>query len=138
MGESVIPADLKRMKKNDIILIGVLAALSLAAYGIIALFSVNGTKDAEAVVLIDGEEYGRYPLNEDITKKIVSTDGDSDYNILEIRDGKAEITEATCPDKICVKHRPVDKQGESLVCLPNKVVVEIQSGEKSEVDATTR
>lgn len=135
MEESVIPADLKWMKKNDIILTGVLLVCAFVVYGVVTLYSANSTKDAEAVVLIDGEEYGRYPLDEDITEKIQPADGS--YNVLEIRDGKAEITEATCPDKICVNHRPVNKQGESLVCLPNKVVVEIQNGEKPEVDGTT-
>ena len=63
---------------------------------------------------------------------------DGSYNILRIRDGKAEITEASCPDKICVKHRPVHGQGESLVCLPNRLVVEIENGEDLGIDAGTR
>lgn len=123
------------MKKNDIILIAVIVVLALAAFGGISLYSANSTREAEAVVILDGEEQGRYPLSQDTTVKIDLADGS--YNILEIKDGKADIIEATCPDKICVEHRPVSKRGESLVCLPNQVVVEIENGEETEVDIST-
>ena len=124
------------MKKNDLILIGVIAVLALSAFGGISLYSADSTKEAEAVVRVDGQEQGRYPLDKDRTVKIELADGS--YNILEIKDGKADMTEATCPDKICVDHRPVNKRGESLVCLPNQVVVEIENGVESEVDSSTR
>ncbi len=56
---------------------------------------------------------------------------------MEIKDGQADITKAYCPDKICVDQRPVSRQGESLVCLPNKVVVEIENGGEPEIDGST-
>lgn len=123
------------MKKNDLILIGVIVVVALAALGGISLYSASSTSEAEAVVLLDGEEYGRYPLNQDVQVNIELPDGS--YNILEIKDGKADITQASCPDKICVEHRPVSKRGESLVCLPNQVVVKIENGEEAEVDIST-
>ncbi len=123
------------MKKNDFKLIAVIAALALAAFAGISLYSVRTTREGEAVVYFDGDEQGRYPLNQDISVEIPSEDGN--YNRLQIKDGKANITEASCPDKICVKHRPVQSQGESLVCLPNKVVVEIENGMGLEVDGST-
>lgn len=87
------------------------------------------------MVEVDGQEQGRYPLDQDTSVEIRLEDGS--YNRLEIKDGRADITEASCPDKICVKHRPVSRRGESLVCLPNKVVVEIENGQAPEVDGTT-
>ncbi len=124
------------MKKNDVILIAVLLTAALAVFGGIALFSAKNTKDAEAVVYLEGEEQGRYPLDQDATVKIEAASGG--YNILEIHGGKADITEASCPDKICVNHRPVNHQGESLVCLPNEVVVEIVNGGEPAMDTSTR
>ena len=62
---------------------------------------------------------------------------DGSYNLLVIQDGKADVTEASCPDGICVNHRAISKQGQSIVCLPNKVVVEIENGEESDLDAVT-
>lgn len=123
------------MKKNDIIMIAVIVIIALAAFAGINLYGEHNTKDAQAVVTIDGDVYGTYPLAEDATVKIESEDGG--FNLLVIEDGAASVEEASCPDKICVRHKPIDKTGETLVCLPNKVVVEIQNGEASDVDAST-
>ncbi|MCI8484439.1 MAG: NusG domain II-containing protein [Lachnospiraceae bacterium] len=134
MEASVAPADLNLMKKNDVILMGVLAAAALILSVGISLYFAANTKMAEAVVYVDGKEQGRYALNHPQTVKISS--GDGNYNVLEIKENQAEITEASCPDKLCVKHRPVKKSGESLVCLPNRVVVEIENGDEREVDSS--
>ena len=120
-------------KKNDILLVAVILVLALVAYFGMSIFQEANTHNAEAVVLIDGEEYGRFPLANDLTKRIELEDGS--YNVLVIADGKADITEASCPDGICVSHRAVNKQNQSITCLPNKLVVEIRNGESSDVDA---
>ena len=122
-------------KKNDIILIGGGLILALVVYFVMTFFQGQATHNAKAVVTIDGEVYGSFPLDTDHVEKIDLPDGS--YNILEIKDGKADITEASCPDGICVDHRAVNKQSQSIVCLPNKVVVEIESGEEAELDAVT-
>jgi len=123
------------MKKNDMILIGVILGLALVVYLGMLLFQGANTHDAEAVVLIDGVEYGSFPLDTDTVERIELPDGS--YNVLEIKEGKADVTEASCPDGICVNHRPVSKQKQSITCLPNRLVVEIRNGEASDVDAMT-
>lgn len=124
------------MKKNDVLLLAALIVAALAGFGGVSLYSKLSTREPQAVVYLDGEEQGRYPLSEDTTVEIRQTDGS--YNILQIQNGKAEITAASCPDKVCVNHRPVGGQGESLVCLPNKMVVEIENDEELGIDAGTR
>ncbi len=47
-------------------------------------------------------------------------------NTIEIKDGEVDVTEASCKNRICVNHKKIEKKGESIVCLPNKVVVEIK------------
>lgn len=136
MGKSANPAGLKQMKKNDMILAAALVALACVAFGGMAFYSRLTTKEPEAVVSLDGKEQGRYPLSENTMVEIRQEDGS--YNILQIQDGEAEITKASCPDKVCVRHRSVSRQGESLVCLPNKMVVEIKNGEDSGIDAGIR
>lgn len=74
-------------------------------------------------VTVDGEIYGIYSLSVDVTEDIISGEDGSGLNRLVIRDGKAHIESATCPDGICVDHPPIFKSGESIVCLPNRVVV---------------
>ena len=77
------------------------------------------------------------PVKEPVQQEQEASAESGGYNLLIIEDGAASIEEASCPDKICVNHKPVDKKGETLVCLPNKVVVEIQNGEEADVDAST-
>lgn len=107
----------------------------MIAYFGIWIFRECTTKEGTAVVTVDGEVYGRYPLDENITEKIEFPDGS--YNILEIRDGEVTMTEASCPDKICVNHRPISKRNQSIVCLPNKVVIEIENGAESDIDSVS-
>lgn len=122
----------KRTRKNDLILILMLLVVALVSYLGIGLYQEMNTKNGVALVTIDGEEYASYPLTVDATERIELEDGS--YNLLVIEDGKADVTEASCPDGICVNHSAIDKRGESIVCLPNKVVVEIINGEESEID----
>ena len=124
------------MKKNDFILIGAILILALLSYGIMNFWQRSNTHDdAYVEVKIDGQVYATYPLNED-RQEIIET-GDGEYNTLVIKDGQADITEATCPDKICVKHRGIHYSGESIACLPHKLSVTVVGGEDNEIDATT-
>ena len=53
------------------------------------------------------------------------------YNIIEVRDNKIAVIDADCPDKIDVKMGFIEKPGETLVCLPHRLIVEIK-GDYSE------
>ena len=124
------------MKKNDVILIAVLLVVALLTAGGMRIWQMNNTKDsANVVVTIDGEVYGTYPLSEDRTERIELPDGS--YNILIISDGYADVTEASCPDQICVKHNHIRYSKEAIVCLPNKVVVTVEGGEDNDIDGST-
>ena len=118
----------KQKKRNDIILIVALLAVVIIASVAILLFRSEGDI---VTVSVDGHSYGKYSLNENITVKIKSNDG---YNILVIEDGQAYVESASCPDGICSSHRPVKHDGESIICLPNKVVIEIHSNNQNEPD----
>ena len=124
------------MKKNDIILIAIILAVTAVCLLGMRIWQKNNTKgDAAAVVTIDGNVYGQYPLSEDCVEKIEFPDGS--YNVLTIKDGYAQISEASCPDQICVHHNHIKYSEETIVCLPNKLVVEIQGGEDNGIDGST-
>lgn len=119
------------MKRNDLILIGTL--LGIAAVLFLAMFFVKrNTVNGEAVVLIEGEEYGRYPLSEDCEVEIPGLLGN---NVLTIRDGKACMSAAVCPDKICMDFGEIHYNTEMIVCRPGSIVVIIENGDVSELDA---
>lgn len=122
----------KKIRKNDSILIGVLVLVAVLLFAGIRFWQGKATAEAVAVVTVDGEVYGRYPLSIDTVERLELPDGT--YNVLEIRDGRADITEASCPDGICVKHLPICRRGESIVCLPNRVVVEVENGTAADID----
>lgn len=113
---------------------GVTAGI-IAAAGILVLGGVQLVKEEGSRVIIrkDSSFYAEYPLSEDAVYRLEWEDGS--YNILTVQDGKASITEASCPDLLCVHERAIAKTRESIVCLPNKVEVLIQGAEESELDA---
>ena len=116
----------KRKVRNDIILI--VALVLIVAVAAVFVFVLSKPGDT-VVVTVDGEVYGEYSLSVDREIGIENGDG---FNVLVIKDGKAFIESASCPDGVCSSHRPVSRDGESIICLPNKVVVEIHAnGENS-------
>lgn len=130
---STSPAPKKggRKVRNDIIFIG--AILLLAVIG--ALFLLLFREEGDFVtVTVDGKLWGEYSLSENRTVEIKQENG---YNILVIEDGYARVESASCPDGICSSHKPVRHDGESIICLPNKVVVEVHSssGDKPDIVA---
>ena len=51
-------------------------------------------------------------------------------NVLEIKDGKAKMVEADCPDKLCMHQKSISSENENIVCLPNRVVVTVTGEDK--------
>ncbi len=108
--------------RNDIILI--VALLFVSVIGILYLFVFRSGGDTVRVT-VDGEIYGTYSLSQSITEDIRTGKDGEELNRLIINDGKAYIESASCPDGICVSHHPIFRDGESIVCLPNRVVVTV-------------
>ena len=120
---------LEKKRRNDIVLIAILLAAALAAFAVIQLTKKSG---GYAVVVQEGKEIAAYPLNEDTTVTFTSPAGG--YNTLVIKDGKADVTEADCPDKLCVNQHSISFDGETIVCLPKKLVVKVVSEVEADVD----
>lgn len=109
----------KKSYKNDILLILFFLIMAFVA---LIFMRFHGKSGAEVRVSVNNREYGVYSL--DKNQKI--TIGEDDWeNILEIKNGSANMIKADCPDKVCVNHAPISKKGETIVCLPHKVVVEV-------------
>lgn len=108
------------MKKGDIILICILV---LVGGGIVLSHYVNKKAGNQVVVTVDGDEYKILELKKDQEVKIECKDGH--YNILTIENGKADMTESDCKNQVCVKAVPIEHVGESISCLPHKVIVKI-------------
>lgn len=113
------------MKKKDWLTAAIILLVALLVW------SVNhftAKEPAKLQITVNGEIYGTYDLDKNQEIPI------NDTNICRIRDGKVSMTEANCPDQICVHTAAVSKDGGSVVCLPNRIVLEIisQNGEKTQ------
>ncbi len=122
----------KRMTKTDLLL---LALLLLAGSAGIWFVRARAREGAEVRITVDGQLYGTYPLSKE-AQVAISLDGPV-TNTLLISGGSARMVQADCPDKLCVQHNAVSKQGETIVCLPNKIVVEVTGG-KAAFDSVAR
>jgi hypothetical protein len=101
----------------DVILIASVLLLSLSVLLIVTLTREPG---ASARVMVDGRVVADYPLSVD--GEYVLNGGS---NILVIEGGAAYMKHADCPDGLCVKQRKKSRSGERIVCLPNRVSIEI-------------
>lgn len=109
----------KLVKAADIILLVVV--LVIALIGIIYIMSTR-KPGARVVISIDGEVVEEFELSKDHEYQVVTDYGE---NQVVIKAGEVDITAADCPDKVCVNHVPIDNAGETIICLPHKLVVEI-------------
>ena len=103
----------------------------LVVAGGLFLFLKFSADDGEQVIVkVDKKEIARYNLNTD--REVVIDGKDGGKNTLVIKDGKAYIKDATCPDKLCEHQGKIHMVGQSLICLPNRVVIEITDDKKDE------
>ncbi len=107
----------KKKLIGDLVLI-----LALLFVGLISFFAIRLTRGVGDTVLvtINGERVAEYSLSDDGEYSI---NGGS--NILIISEGTAYMLEASCPDKLCVNQGKISLSGERIVCLPNKIMIEI-------------
>ena len=118
------------LKKKDWVLIAIIIVVAGLAFFLHNLLGSNGAYCF--VVIVEGKIQGTYSLGED---QEISINGGT--NTLVIKNNRAKMKEADCPDQLCVNQKAISKNNESIICLPNKVVVEVESSENSEFDAVS-
>ena len=108
------------MKKKDFILIFIILLIVVVSFGINHFTNAKSGKQIE--IYVDNELYKTYDIDDEDENKIESEEG---YNVVKIHNHGAQITEASCPDKVCIHEGFITKPSESIVCLPNKVHIKI-------------
>lgn len=118
------------MKKKDLILICSVLVLAAAFWLIPRAVGIFGNSKAQKLrITVSGKEYGVYSLDEDQVIKI------GDTNVCEIKDKKVTMISTECPDQLCIHQGPIRLQGETIVCLPNKVVLEVTGMKQTDKEA---
>lgn len=104
------------MKKGDIAVICSVAVAFVLSIVLLIPFSKQGSR---VVVKQDNKIIYNESIN--INKTV-----DTLTNTVIIKDGIVYISDATCKNQVCVNTGKISKKGESIICLPNKVIVEIK------------
>lgn len=121
-----------KINKYDIILI-----ISIIVISVFVLYNNNknllrlGSNVAK--IYSNGELIEQYDLDSNYQKEFTIENGDN-YNTLEIRDGQVYIKDANCKDKLCVHQGKIHKDGELIVCIPNRLIVKIEGNNQNESD----
>ena len=123
----------KRFGKNDVIFISFLILFCVAVC--VFVYKGGSVEGSTISITIDGAEYGTYSLLEEQT---ITIEQNGNINIIEIKDGEAYMKDASCPDQLCVDQNEISYDKESIICLPNKVVITVTSDIESDLDGIVR
>ena len=110
--------------KKDLLFI----AAILLATGLAFLFFRPQPSESlsRAEISVDGKTVMELDLSED---QVLTVDGaGGGYNRIQVRDGAVSVLEASCPDKVCVHTGTVRYPGETIVCLPNRMIITVIQG----------
>ena len=106
-----------KLKKKELLIFSGLLIAALIAWFI--LYQIKASKDYGSInILVENQLYGSYDLGKDQVIKI------NDTNVCTIEHGVATMTDASCPDHLCMYQMPIAQQGGMIICLPNNVIIE--------------
>ena len=100
----------------------ILAVLSLVLFGFILIPRLlQSGEGVKAVVTYNGEVVAEIPLDKPNTYTI---EGDLTATLV-VENGKIRFVNSKCPDKICEAFGWIGRPGESAICAPAKLAVQI-------------
>ena len=113
-------------RKHTTLVRDTLLILTLLLIGIILLFVLRGRSNEGSYVIImyQNEEKARFSLASDGIYDI-----NNGKNKIEILGGKVRMTYADCPDELCIRQGWIEYDGQSIICLPNKITVMVSGGD---------
>lgn len=123
------------MKKWDKILIVIYVLLSFASFALLGFYKLqlNNYQKRYIEITVDGKLYKKISFDDNVNQTIpINTKYGKD--ILKVSNGKAEMVYAECPDKLCIHEGSISKTGESIICLPFRIVVQIKGEKSNEID----
>lgn len=113
------------MTRGDKLLIVFVLILTLISLGFIKKQGLSN-EDKYVSIQVGGQEVERIIFDPAVVGKRIPIESQYGYNLVEIGDEEVRVIEASCPDKLDVKQGTISKIGESIVCLPNKMLIEIK------------
>lgn len=127
------------LKKLDIIIVAVLLVLSIMPSVYLMLFKSNN-ESSNIVIKIDGELTKSIPLKNENESNIHEFNFNSNIGYIEVKNGRVrmlEMDKEVCPEGICSDTGWIENSYESIVCLPNRIIVTIEGNKDEVIDAQT-
>ncbi len=128
-----------KITRWDKIIVVVLIVISFLPYLFIKAFLIGSYNQTYAYITIDGEFYKQIPLTGQIKEKRIQINTKEGSNTISIKDECIGVVEADCPDGICKTFGFISNIGETIVCLPHKLYIEIRGRQvtNDEIDIRT-
>lgn len=123
------------MTKADRWLVFVILLSGMLAWAIHGYMSQETSTEIYAVVKVQGEVRKEIRLTKGEENSFM-VEGKVGPVMIEVRDKKVRIAESSCPQQICVRRSWISAPGESIICVPNEIVIYIDV--PAPVDAITR
>lgn len=122
-----------KFKKGDLLIVIILAAAVISWFGINKLS--ESKTDRQVVIEINGNVYKTLPMKAGMEQQNIHIKLDNGKHIDIVADENgACVADVICPDKVCQQTGLVNKAGQSIVCLPNRVVVYIEGKAETGID----
>ena len=126
------------MTKGDKILVLIIILLSLSSMALIRRQAFSD-KEKYISIQVNGKEVKKIIFDTKLIGTTIPIETEYGYNLIEIGEEQVRVIEADCPDEIDVKQGYISRIGETIVCLPNRMVVEIKGIAKdTEIDIINR
>ncbi len=108
------------MKRNGKALRDLLLGIALLALaGLLFLLLRPGGRGGQAEVLCRGETVCVLDLAEDAEREVLPG------FTVTVENRTVRVSVSDCAGQDCVRHRPISRKGESIVCLPREIVIRI-------------
>ena len=122
------------IKKMDIVIIAVLILLSFTPHLIFFKTSQKSSKNNYAIIKVDGKIHKKIDLSKVKKSEKVNLNLPNGKNTLLIKNNSIVMDSANCNDALCVKQGNISKVGQTIICLPHKLIIEIKGDELDSKD----
>ena len=123
---------MNKLTKGDKILMIFIVIISILSLSYVKRSAFN-YNEKYISIQVNGEEIKKIIFDANLIGQTIPVETQYGYNLIELGDGMVRVIEADCPDQLDVKQGYISKVGEVIVCLPNRLVIEIK-GIDDEVD----
>lgn len=119
------------MKRGDIKIIIMVVLLTIASY--LTVFFIGTSSDERILRITQDQVIIHEVILSDDYEQVFEIKYKDEYNKVFVRDNQVWVEIASCHNQVCVRQKPISRIGETIVCIPHKLIIEI-IGERQDVD----